>query len=741
MHGDGWDCSDNDEDVTPFVCTDRIFLTKGQGKGPTGLFSVPHDDTDDLDDGVVLIGSKVSGVNYNGAGYDPVTDFIFGINPWDHMIWRVSMNGHATEMGQLAYAPGVAKLTGSIYAGDMNSDGVFVILATPARRLAYVDLSQSPPMVTKSIFVYYADSNNIAFGPDGMIYCFDGGRRRLAQIDPATGAARSLGHNQEPKGWGALGGQYFDKYGNFYGLDNKRGKLYKWKDVAGQDDITAYSNQHEIMITDIAPSSTNDGCSCQTGTEEILPGKNFKIQDTCEGEDVVMECEEGQVIKIRGAYYGRRDRNTCPVTDQMDSVQCDYQDAREAIVDLCDGEQTCVVPVNLDFFDGFSGHGDPCPGTHKYLSGHYQCREVHPCQNGQQDGDEEGVDCGGSCSQSCSSSKITICHKPGTAAEQTKKVSEAALDALLAIGGYLGECGTTAIVDITTEASWNDCNNGKFGCLIQIQHEVDSLLSGCSLIGYKQGNKKNNKDRSARADDYDLILELAVIESTEEDSNAMDEALTVDIIVASIEEELASDWDSESSITILVEATGEVEVTTLPVDCSVYTCTNMEDPDEAASDEPCTSITEPVDCTVMACVNYPVDSDDSAVVEDPDDAADPNDAVVESAADDSNDLIVFILVAVISVLGLGLIVMTVLYRRIAQTQGKKVFSKVSSNTSFADGPTIASFNDIVVQEPYSKPRRQQNNASQEMLPHEMGTSSGNSNRAGGMGLHWENDDL
>jgi Notch-like protein len=746
MHGDGRDCSDNDEDVTPFVCTDRIFLTKGQGKGATGLFSVPHDDTDDLDDGVVLIGEKVNGVNYNGAGYDPVTDFIYAINPWDHMIWRVAMNGHATEMGALAYAPGVAKITGSIYAGDMNADGVFVILATPARRLAYIDLAQSPPVVTKSIHVYYADNNakvrtaDIAFGPDGMIYCFDGKRRKLAVIDPETGAARSLGHNAEPKGWGALGGSYFDKYGNYYGLDNKLGRLYKWKDVAGAD-IDTYSNQHEIMINDIAPSSTNDGCSCQSGTEEILPGINYKIPDSCDGEEVVLSCEEGQVIKLRGINYGRRDRNTCPVDNQMDHIRCDYQNAREVVLDLCDGQQSCTIPVGLDFFDDYHHFGDPCPGTAKYLSGHYQCREPSPCQNGQQDGDEEGVDCGGSCSQSCSSNKVTICHKPGTPAEQTKKVNVNAVDAFLAQGGYYGPCNGDAsdsdsdysLITFTFSMSADNCNT--INCYSEIEQAITQAFGNKGVYFAGVGNK-NGISRSARDDD-NLVILIAVTTANEEEEGATDsDGLTLaeleeSVVVAIENGETSSDILNSAVEEILIEQGQEI-------DCAVNTCINV--------------VTEPIDCAVMECFGFDVteDENDENIV-DPGDSVDNADDVTGSTTvyvtedDDSDNVLVMILAVAVGILLVALGAMIILYRKAATATEQKVFSnasfadgntaahqqKLSSNTSFNGGPTIASFNDIIYNEG-------QTDAANAMLfhPGNDGTSSGNAKRGEEDGFHW-----
>ncbi|KAM9350314.1 L-rhamnose-binding lectin SML-like [Symphorus nematophorus] len=92
-------------------------------------------------------------------------------------------------------------------------------------------------------------------------------------------------------------------------------------------------------------------------------------QVTCEHSLAHLQCDEGQVITIYGADYGRRDKTTCsherPIP-QIQNTGCSSP-ATSIVSDRCNGKNSCVIHA------GQAAFGDPCVGTYKYLEVAYIC--------------------------------------------------------------------------------------------------------------------------------------------------------------------------------------------------------------------------------------------------------------------------------------------------------------------------------------------------------------------------------
>ncbi|XP_077400825.1 L-rhamnose-binding lectin SML-like [Vanacampus margaritifer] len=89
----------------------------------------------------------------------------------------------------------------------------------------------------------------------------------------------------------------------------------------------------------------------------------------CEGSLVPLFCDEGQVIFVLGADYGRRDRTTCSFKrppGQIQNVECLHP--TELVVTSCNGKNNCTIKASNGVF------GDPCRGTYKYLEVAYMCQ-------------------------------------------------------------------------------------------------------------------------------------------------------------------------------------------------------------------------------------------------------------------------------------------------------------------------------------------------------------------------------
>uniref|UniRef100_A0A1A7XN46 SUEL-type lectin domain-containing protein n=1 Tax=Iconisemion striatum TaxID=60296 RepID=A0A1A7XN46_9TELE len=90
---------------------------------------------------------------------------------------------------------------------------------------------------------------------------------------------------------------------------------------------------------------------------------------TCEHSLARLKCDEGQIITVYGADYGRRDQTTCiygrPIS-QILNTAC--FNPTNQVADSCEGKNSCTIKAFNSVF------GDPCEGTYKYLEVAYACQ-------------------------------------------------------------------------------------------------------------------------------------------------------------------------------------------------------------------------------------------------------------------------------------------------------------------------------------------------------------------------------
>ncbi|XP_068454264.1 L-rhamnose-binding lectin CSL1-like [Clinocottus analis] len=89
---------------------------------------------------------------------------------------------------------------------------------------------------------------------------------------------------------------------------------------------------------------------------------------TCEHSWAYLDCDEGQVISIYGATYGRNDHTTCTYRQPASQIQnIDCSQPASGVSTSCNGKNSCIVKVDSSMFE------DPCVGTYKYLEVAYIC--------------------------------------------------------------------------------------------------------------------------------------------------------------------------------------------------------------------------------------------------------------------------------------------------------------------------------------------------------------------------------
>ncbi|KAG8003040.1 L-rhamnose-binding lectin SML, partial [Nibea albiflora] len=89
----------------------------------------------------------------------------------------------------------------------------------------------------------------------------------------------------------------------------------------------------------------------------------------CEDSLAQLTCDQGQVIIVYGAYYGRRDQTTCSYqrpASQIQNVYC--SEPMSKVSKSCNGKDSCIIKASNSVF------GDPCVGTYKYLEVAYTCQ-------------------------------------------------------------------------------------------------------------------------------------------------------------------------------------------------------------------------------------------------------------------------------------------------------------------------------------------------------------------------------
>ena len=89
----------------------------------------------------------------------------------------------------------------------------------------------------------------------------------------------------------------------------------------------------------------------------------------CSAEELTLSCpNDGDVLHILDAFYGRKDLRTCtdtPVTSM--NASCVSRLAKAAVTTLCNGKKTCLISVTDELL------AQECSGDMKYLEVAYSC--------------------------------------------------------------------------------------------------------------------------------------------------------------------------------------------------------------------------------------------------------------------------------------------------------------------------------------------------------------------------------
>ncbi|XP_063741824.1 L-rhamnose-binding lectin SML-like [Eleginops maclovinus] len=92
---------------------------------------------------------------------------------------------------------------------------------------------------------------------------------------------------------------------------------------------------------------------------------------TCEDSLANLQCDEGKIIFVYGASFGRHDHTTCSYkrpTSQLQRIDCSDHSCK--VANTCNGKNSCTIRATNSEF------GDPCYSTYKYLEVAYTCVSI-----------------------------------------------------------------------------------------------------------------------------------------------------------------------------------------------------------------------------------------------------------------------------------------------------------------------------------------------------------------------------
>ncbi|XP_022238293.1 latrophilin Cirl-like isoform X1 [Limulus polyphemus] len=94
----------------------------------------------------------------------------------------------------------------------------------------------------------------------------------------------------------------------------------------------------------------------------------YRTAYACEGSSLHIVCDNGSLIRLIRANYGRFSISICNDHGALEwSVNCMSPLSFRVMQDSCGMKRSCRIPASTTVF------GDPCPRTTKYLEAHYQC--------------------------------------------------------------------------------------------------------------------------------------------------------------------------------------------------------------------------------------------------------------------------------------------------------------------------------------------------------------------------------
>ena len=278
----------------PFTCNGEMYITfYSDVGGNTDFFTISTAPLTTTPVGSIL-------QNYNCIGYNPVDNFIYGIDPYSHTLFRIDNTGSPENLGTLS-------LPNDIFvAGDCAANGDYII--TSAHESDYIVTVDLNTLSTSVVNKYYADGSlglpafgDIAFDfQTNICYGFDNFSHSMATINYQIGAVAPFGPSYPdiPN----IGALFFDADGNLFGYG---------ANAATTQNINLYginTTTGTVTLLEQGPVFLGtDGCSCQVVEDACLPNIS--------GDETI--CENGNGTLDAGGEFLTYEWNSGETTQSI----------------------------------------------------------------------------------------------------------------------------------------------------------------------------------------------------------------------------------------------------------------------------------------------------------------------------------------------------------------------------------------------------------------------------------------
>ena len=104
----------------------------------------------------------------------------------------------------------------------------------------------------------------------------------------------------------------------------------------------------------------------------VVPAMAGQMQKrVCEGKTMSIKCAKGVISVVKASYGRQHGKEVCPST-AIKTQDCHAVSSLKKVKQFCEGKSSCSVQSTNTHF------GDPCGGTHKYLTVQYVCKAGKP---------------------------------------------------------------------------------------------------------------------------------------------------------------------------------------------------------------------------------------------------------------------------------------------------------------------------------------------------------------------------
>ncbi len=292
-------CSAFSSVAQPFECNGDYFLSL-TANGPSIIYRV---EIDPITNNVLFnpLSAGNSGAVVNAVGFRATDNYIYGVDPDNHILYRIDASGTATMLATLTDLNSDFQY----FAGEIDASGNFLYLlgsgGLPYLTRTFIKVNLDDYSLS-TINIPNAESaaafiTDFSFDPQtGDLYGFDRNDNRLVIINPTTGA---IDENSFPTTQvsDAMGAIFFDAFGNLFGYGDQYNTMIS-NTLFRIDKNTGIVTQEAVGPTAVG----KDGCACPY-TVELQKTVYPEVAFPCTEVTYVFEIANASAIPVTEATF------------------------------------------------------------------------------------------------------------------------------------------------------------------------------------------------------------------------------------------------------------------------------------------------------------------------------------------------------------------------------------------------------------------------------------------------------